>query len=276
MQNIDVIELAMPKELGFLSPLILVDLIRMGTLNDGGYVLPKRCIQKSDFLLSFGLNDDWNFEKDYRQRMPDVGIQVYDHSVDEAELKKRSVNILKRVLSGSLSRLSRFFKQWQIYKDYSQFFAGAVVHHKEKIVDDSSQETGCTVSEAIIRTKARDIFLKMDIEGGEYAVIKELLPFRDQIVGKAIEFHDTDQKKAEFIELMADVLKFYALVHVHGNNYGHTGTDGLPVSLELSFARNDLVSCELQENKRRTRSLVRHLDAPCNPDLPDYDLVFSA
>ena len=36
---------------------------RIGKENDGGYLINSEAIIKSDYLLSFGIFDDWSFEK---------------------------------------------------------------------------------------------------------------------------------------------------------------------------------------------------------------------
>ena len=36
-------------------------LIRLGKKNDGGYLVSKNDIDKSDLLLSLGIYDDWSF-----------------------------------------------------------------------------------------------------------------------------------------------------------------------------------------------------------------------
>ena len=41
------------------------DLIRVGKDNDGGYLISKNDLSKSDFLLSLGICDDWSFEKNF-------------------------------------------------------------------------------------------------------------------------------------------------------------------------------------------------------------------
>ena len=40
----------------FLKPKVSCNLIRIGSLNDGGYVVPKDAITKTKTLISFGLS----------------------------------------------------------------------------------------------------------------------------------------------------------------------------------------------------------------------------
>ena len=51
----------------FLKPFFLKkdELIRLGSIDDGGYVLPLKDIISSDVLISFGISDNWDFEKDF-------------------------------------------------------------------------------------------------------------------------------------------------------------------------------------------------------------------
>ena len=46
-------------------PKFKTSLIRVGKDNDGGYCVTKKSVINSDLLLSFGLYDDWSFEKDF-------------------------------------------------------------------------------------------------------------------------------------------------------------------------------------------------------------------
>ena len=39
--------------------------VRLGRNNDGGYIVPVDAAKDSNLLLSFGLDDDWSFEKDF-------------------------------------------------------------------------------------------------------------------------------------------------------------------------------------------------------------------
>ena len=50
----------------FFRPKVSCDLIRVGSKNDGGYVIPKSSINEVQVLISFGLSDDWKFEQDFQ------------------------------------------------------------------------------------------------------------------------------------------------------------------------------------------------------------------
>ena len=41
------------------------DLIRIGRDYDGGYLVSKSDIEKTDELIGLGINDDWSFEEDF-------------------------------------------------------------------------------------------------------------------------------------------------------------------------------------------------------------------
>ena len=42
--------------------------IRIGNNKDGGYVLPKKCVDESDLCISFGLGNNITYEKDLLNR----------------------------------------------------------------------------------------------------------------------------------------------------------------------------------------------------------------
>ena len=44
------------------------DLIRLGSIDDGGYVVPIETVKSSNVLISFGISDNWDFEKDFLRK----------------------------------------------------------------------------------------------------------------------------------------------------------------------------------------------------------------
>ncbi|MDA9177836.1 hypothetical protein N9O17_01735, partial [Candidatus Pelagibacter sp.] len=51
----------------FLKPYFIKkkELVRLGSIDDGGYVLPIKDTRTSDVLISLGISDNWDFEKDF-------------------------------------------------------------------------------------------------------------------------------------------------------------------------------------------------------------------
>ena len=55
----------------------LYDLVRLGKNNDGGYLVCKNSITETDCLISFGINDDFSFEEDFKNKK-NIPIFAYD------------------------------------------------------------------------------------------------------------------------------------------------------------------------------------------------------
>ena len=85
----------MPNEINlpsFLKYKSAKNLIRLGKDNDGGYLVPKEDVKSSEMLISFGINDDWSFEKDF-YAIKKSKILAYDASVNSLLFLK---NVIKR------------------------------------------------------------------------------------------------------------------------------------------------------------------------------------
>ena len=109
------------------------NLIRVGPNTDGGYVIDKRVIKKIKTLITCGLNDDWEFEKEFFKINPNCKILAYDHTVNKKFWKNRfkkdliSFFLLKKL---SLRKILDIFK----YIDYINFFKKNNKHYIKKVV----------------------------------------------------------------------------------------------------------------------------------------------
>ena len=79
------------------------NLIRIGPKTDGGYIVDKRIFNKTDTLITCGLNDDWEFEKSFLKKNKNSKIFAYDHTVTKefwlSRFKKDIISLLLLKLS---------------------------------------------------------------------------------------------------------------------------------------------------------------------------------
>ena len=106
--------------------------MRLGPKRDGGYVIDKRIIGKIEYIITCGLSDDWNFEKDFLNRNNKTTVLAYDHTVNLSFWVKR---LLKDVLHFFLLKKISLWKLKNIFRyfDYVLFFKKKNKHFKIKI-----------------------------------------------------------------------------------------------------------------------------------------------
>lgn len=62
------------------QPFYCADLVRLGKDNDGGYLVNRLDVVRTQRLLSFGIGTDWSFEQDF-VAINDCAVDSYDASV---------------------------------------------------------------------------------------------------------------------------------------------------------------------------------------------------
>jgi hypothetical protein len=271
----------------WLAPVAVDDLIRVGGEADGGYVVPERQYRNSDALLSFGFGYSWQFENDYKADHPYSPIEVYDPTVTYARFRKDWLVTLASYLClqsswtdvvGARKRLASYRALFWGRPPLPAMpsvpgavdvtthvpYTSIVTHHHQFVTPD-------LLHRVFRRLPKRSIFLSMDIDGGEYDVLPAILEYRAQMSVLAVEFHDTCLRWTEFERVVRATYEHYAIVHVHGNNFGGVGANGVPEALEITFARRDTIPTMAPP---RTRLPIA-LDRPNDPKRPEIALVFA-
>lgn len=220
------------------------DLIRLGSTNDGGYVVNKCSLSESDVLYTYGVSDDYTFELDYVKHYPNKKVRMFDHTVDYAFEVAPNVYFKKEPLAINIDDTENsFLNHLHIFNDLN-----------------------------------KKIFLKIDVEGYEYNFFLNLsknLNLLENVTGMAIEFHNLASVThyVLFQKIINKLSKFFTVTHIHGNNNGllYNIDGGLyPTTIEISFCKNelaktfDIVSMEYP---------IKDLDAPCHPQRPDYKII---
>jgi hypothetical protein len=114
------------------------------------------------------------------------------------------------------------------------------------------------------------VFLKMDIEGGEFQLLDDILTCRGIFPGIAIEIHFANYHRENFKQTVEKIKEYYELVHTHGNNHTVLGADGSCDCFEFTFIRKDL--CD--DTAKRYKFYLDGLDVSNVPGLDDYEFYF--
>ena len=132
-------------------------LVRIGSANDGGYILPKILINKCNFLISLGIGDNWDFEKHF-SKVTKCKIEAYDYSIDKSFwLKKIRQNLI------NLVKL-KYFKFDKIYKvfqfiDFHIFFK-MNNNNKFYLKKIGNKKRNITLKKIVNNVNSKKIFLK--------------------------------------------------------------------------------------------------------------------
>lgn len=176
--------------------------IHLGAQSDGGYVIAE-LDGDYDCYISAGISNEESFSRDF--------------------LKKYTIS--KNDCYGFDGTIEDYPYQ---YTDNIQFI--------KKNIDDH-EGPDCT-NLSFLTEKYHSIFLKMDIEGGEYPWITQLqsnqLDCFKQIV---IEFHgimDCQCQHEQKVKCLEKLAQTHYLIHAHGNNYGRV-VSGMPDVIELTY-----------------------------------------
>ena len=65
----------------FYKPKKSYKLYRFGKNNDGGYLIGSKSVNKSKFLISYGISDDWSFEFDILKKNQNLKVFSFDDSL---------------------------------------------------------------------------------------------------------------------------------------------------------------------------------------------------
>jgi hypothetical protein len=263
-----------------LAPIEYPNLIRLGTKGDGGYVVPEDQVADCELLISLGLSDNWEFDKEFLAKNPAARVIGVDHTVGRLWFQRRvllySWKIFMNALLCNPRKVGKYIDKWRNNLEYFSFFKKPNIHLKRKI-SPNSDKLDISLGEILDSNPAQNIklnvFLKMDIEGSEYGTMKDIIRCHNRIRCVAAEFHDLDKRTAEFNDCMQVLSQYFSVVHIHGNNgASYDPVNDFPSVVEITLVNKTLLKAgsfvSLSEYPRPG------LDFPNNPGVPDYRLRF--
>ena len=244
------------------------NLIRLGRKSEGGYVIDKRVISKTKVVIACGLEAEWSFEKQFQEYNKNCKILAFDHTVNNKFWVHR---FLKDFISLLLLRKIKPNQILDVFKfvQYLTFFKGKNKHYLKKIVSKKTKQNNqITISEAIGDNK--DIILKVDIEGDEYKVLKEINKNFNKLNLVIIEFHDL-KKNLKKIKDFINQTKLRN-IHINANNYGMVDDKGIPQVIEMTLINPKKFKIKKQKTTRNYP--IRGLDYKNRKRGPEIKISF--
>lgn len=215
--------------------------IRLGTDCDGGYIIGD-IGTKYDCYISAGVSDEESFSRDFinKYNMTNENSFAFDGTINE----------------------------------YPSHYTDKITFIRRNI---GKNRNANIANLSYFIEKYKNIFLKMDIEGGEYEWLLSLNRGNlDKFAQIVIEFHGINDNSwgsyyYDKVSCLKKLSETHYLIHVHGNNYGGI-TNGVPDVVELTYIRKDYFSEKPTLNTEKLP--IKNLDFPNNINSPDINLSF--
>ena len=201
-------------------------LFRFGSINDGGYYLKPKTITASHLLFSGGISSNLEFEYDIFRFNKDIEIIMVDPTVSGCKL----------ILKG-LARL--FFRK----PDKIRYLFNALIFNylvRQKRCSHlklwlKKPERVFKLIEGKVNSES-SILLKLDIEGGEYDFLDEIIANLNRFSALVFEFHDMHKHHQNVYDFIEACTTQFNLVFIDENPSG--GYDnGQPKCIEISLER---------------------------------------
>jgi hypothetical protein len=178
-----------------------------------------------------------------------------------------------------------FIKKYSMSKENNFAFDGTIVSYPIQFTTDimffkkninTFNDTSNT-NLSFLTDRFSNIFLKMDIEGGEYPWLLSLdLSTLQKFKQITMEFHGISDNNwgttsLDKVKCFEKLNKTHYIIHAHGNN-GDTITDNIPDVIELTFLRKDCLEEPVLFNTMKLPA--KGLDFPNSKYFNEIDLNF--
>ena len=161
--------------------------------------------------------------------------------------------------------------------DYKRFFSQSKNLHCKKNIVSSSLVIGDKDKKLLTNIPdicknfefKENIFLKVDIEGGEYEILKDIISIQSKLTGAVIEFHNCHVMKNHIKNFIEEFE--LDLVHIHVNNFGEVTKSSFPTVIEMTFSKKKFNTLRSIDDFNFPD---QSLDFPNNPEKEDKQLDF--
>jgi len=124
--------LTVPANLNFMALLAGDTLGRVGGSHDGGDVIPRPLVDKTEVLVSMGVSENWTLDEQFRRLCPGLRIHAYDRTISRLVFIRRVAVGIARMLLGAVPA-SGVARRVRLLNHYEAFFTGHANHFREII-----------------------------------------------------------------------------------------------------------------------------------------------
>ena len=199
----------------WLIPKHKTDLIRYGSHYDGGYLLNKNDLLKSDMMISLGIHENWDFEKQIYKNYQIKNVVLFD---PQSSYFLIFTYLLKSIIKCNFKKIFTYIKKFKEFKDLKSECIFIQKKFNESLV--------------VKYIKSKNILLKIDIEGDEYDILNFILNNQNKINCLVIEFHNINKYSYKIKDFISHFkLK---LINTHVNTFSKEDN----ITLELTFSKH--------------------------------------
>lgn len=256
-----------PKKFHFLRPYYVSDLVRIGRETDGGYLTLIESVKTAEQVFSFGVGMDLSFEVNLLSINKKLKFEIFDHTVSKPDNRK----IIKVAIKAKLFRDRTLVRNYRQFKIQYEALMGKSQHSKKRITRSPWFPYDVAASEIFSRYSGKKGILKIDIEGSEYRILKDISKSVDKFQLVVIEFHDSDLHIDKIKNFVKSIDKTHKIVHFHANNFAGVSADGLPEVFELTIIKANFI----KSKKYRSSLPLDQLDFPNAPHRPDFQIIWA-
>lgn len=220
------------------------ELYRFGINSDGGYITPKQAVLDADVFYTYGVGGDISFELDVHKTRPASNYYLFDPTIDNIPTAPPQFIFTKEGLGP---------------QDNAPYFT-----YESHIKRFNNED--------------KKVFLKIDIEGGEYGAVDIINnKLQENITALIIEVHNLNNQteRIKYCNLFDTLSNNFNLCHLHLNNHGgyhKIGEHVIIPAIELAF-----INKKLYPGVYRPTNLnypIPNLDYPNNTNIRDINLTF--
>ena len=271
-----------------LKPKPIKDFVRIGSSFDGGYFIKEASIYQSKVLIGLGIFINWEFETEFNKiNKNSLHTYLLDASVSPQFYKTYFIKAIAKFGYYSIKQpfhIPFFFKKYIVNsiglsEKWNQFFVNNSATFIQKFFSNKNDNLFISPTELFNKILSENelnensVFVKMDIEGSEYDVLNELEKYYKYINCFAIEWHNVDDKKEQFIKLVTQLKQAFDIVFVHNNNYAKMMDENFAASMEITFVKKELIG-ESDNVKVDYQNMYSKKNSVCNPTKKDIQPNF--